>query len=100
MRVRVIGMTPVPIGLLLLGRDVAEVAIGVVVILVGPLVVVDDFAVIPAMVIVVLHVVDAIAVITSRNQKRCEQRSRTNRFHFSSFPEMYSSQRPEVTGHG
>jgi len=70
MWIGVIGVTPVPIGLLLVGREVAEVPMRVVVVLGGPLTVIDDLAVVPLVVVPVLDVIDAIAVFASGDQKR------------------------------
>ena len=69
-------MAPGPILLLLIGRNPAEVAILVIVILASPLVVVDGLVVVPHAVVAVIRIIDAVVmrVTASHDQRRRCQR--------------------------
>ncbi len=59
-------VAPGPVFFLLLGRQMAEVAILVAAVFAGPLAVVDDFIVVPDVVVAVVRVVHAIGMMFAR----------------------------------
>jgi hypothetical protein len=81
-----VAVTPVPVFFLLIGGQMAEITVGVVVSFGGPLVVIDDLIVIPDVVVVVVGVVDAIIMMPAGDaehgtgqgggQKECTDKAR------------------------
>ena len=61
-----VAVAPVPVLLLPFGWELAEVYVFVVVVLAGPLLVIDHFAVIPDVVVAVVGVVDPVVVCAGR----------------------------------
>jgi hypothetical protein len=67
-------MPPSPIFLLFSGRNLAEVAMGVAMGFRRPLIVVDDFVVIPHVIVGVVGIVNAIVVVSPATESEHGQR--------------------------
>ena len=67
-------VAPVPVFLLLLWTQSAEIAIGIAMIFAGPLMVIDNFVVIPDVVVVVIGVIDTVVMMMRTTRAECERR--------------------------
>ena len=56
-------VAPIPVFLLLPGRQLAKIAMGIAVVFAGPLLVIDHFVLVPDMVVAVVGVIDPIIVM-------------------------------------
>ena len=56
-------MPPRPVFLLFLGPQLAKIAMRIAMVLVGPLVVIDDFAVIPDMIVGIVRIIDPVVMM-------------------------------------
>ena len=68
-----VAVTPSPVFFLFIRRQVAKIAIGVAVIFARPLVVVDDFVVVPDVVVAVVGIIDLV-VMMSAGRAECGSR--------------------------
>jgi hypothetical protein len=69
-------VAPSPILFLLVGRDVAKVTMFIVMVFVRPLVVIDDFVVIPNVVIAVIRVIHAVGMMMGARRDEHGRRQR------------------------
>jgi len=67
-------VAPVPVFLLLLWTQFAKIAIGIAMIFARPLMVIDDFVVIPDVVVVVVGVIDTVVMVMRTSRAECERR--------------------------
>lgn len=58
-----VAVAPGPIFFLFSGRQMTEIAIGIAVIFAGPLMVVDDFVVVPDVVVAVVRIIDLVVMM-------------------------------------
>jgi hypothetical protein len=69
-------VAPVPVFLLFFGRQLAKIAMGIAVVFAGPLVVVNNFAVVPLVVVAVVGVIDPVVMVFGAS---CAQDGRRQR---------------------
>src|ERR1700691_1740161 len=67
-------VAPVPVFLLLLWTQSAKIAIGIAMIFARPLMVIDNFVVIPDVVVVVIGIIDTVVMMRRTSRAECERR--------------------------
>jgi len=66
-------VAPGPVFLLLPGRQLAEIAMGITVVFAGPLIVVDDLIMVPFVVVAVVRVIDPVVMMRA-SRAQCGER--------------------------